>query len=319
VIYERKCPKCNITLTHSNKYYRDYAEKDGTLCRSCSSKRYFAGKSKTTNGLRIWRHCPVCSDKIFYSRYDTLENAEKQKSKCKNCSRFAKGLKRSPRDELFWAKVEVRGPTDCWFWQGPTNSKTGYGQFPWLKPGKGPTNSRVKTFYVHRYMYEFVFGKLKSSDHIHHTCNNKTCTNPTHLIKVSAKEHGIYTSIARGGSVYELLKMGYDPRSDEECLDCGKVMSFKKPHLKLSKLKTGQYCFRCKIIRFREKNKSTDDNARPFSNSKFTYGEADKIRDEYAIMRDNGQKWGAFTKLANKYGVLTGTIHKIIKGETYVR
>ena len=39
-----------------------------------------------------------------------------------------------------------------------------------------------KQSYGHRYMYEKIYGKI-SSEVLRHTCDNKWCINPSHLIE----------------------------------------------------------------------------------------------------------------------------------------
>lgn len=80
-------------------------------------------------------------------------------------------------DKRFWAKVERRGPTDCWPWRGSVK-KNGYGQI-----GGEPEGSilRGKKLYAHRVAYKLARGPIPNGLHVLHRCDNPACANPAHL------------------------------------------------------------------------------------------------------------------------------------------
>lgn len=76
----------------------------------------------------------------------------------------------------FWAKVDRRGPDDCWEWRGSVWN--GYGQF----------RSHGITVRAHRYAYELLVGPIPDET-LDHLCRNRACVNAEHLEPVSAVEN----------------------------------------------------------------------------------------------------------------------------------
>ncbi len=64
-------------------------------------------------------------------------------------------------------------PSGCWEWQGSRNPK-GYGTIGRGARGEGIT-------FVHRALWEIVFGPIPKGLHVLHTCDNPPCANPAHL------------------------------------------------------------------------------------------------------------------------------------------
>lgn len=88
-----------------------------------------------------------------------------------------KGVKRGPyrrKDmaERFWAKVDKRGPDECWPWLAALHK--GYGRIGY--PGKfGGTAD------AHRYSYELANGPIPDGLEVCHRCDVPACVNPAHL------------------------------------------------------------------------------------------------------------------------------------------
>lgn len=80
---------------------------------------------------------------------------------------------------LYYTKVIIGGPDDCWPWTGSTDRK-GYGHF---RVAKGKTNK------AHIFGFLLSGGKLKPGEHVDHKCNNTPCQNPAHLRPLGNKEN----------------------------------------------------------------------------------------------------------------------------------
>lgn len=76
--------------------------------------------------------------------------------------------------ELFWQKVNKRGPNGCWLYTGFLKWD-GYG---WLARY---INGKVRYLTAHRYAWILTRGEPKKGLHVLHKCDNPPCCNPDHL------------------------------------------------------------------------------------------------------------------------------------------
>lgn len=75
------------------------------------------------------------------------------------------------RVAVFWSRVDVREPGDCWLWKGGTFTPNGYGAFRY----DGKTQS------AHRFSAALKYGDLPKGLLVCHHCDVPSCVNPEHL------------------------------------------------------------------------------------------------------------------------------------------
>ena len=88
-------------------------------------------------------------------------------------------MRRSIEDRLM-RKTYINFP-GCWEWMG-LKSKAGYGKM------KGKTNLGDESL-VHRLSYYIHKGDLIKGKVIAHSCDNRNCVNPEHLLQWSQKDN----------------------------------------------------------------------------------------------------------------------------------
>lgn len=79
-------------------------------------------------------------------------------------------------EAAFWAKVDKRGPAECWVWTGAqAGSRVAYGVF----------TDRGRRIGAHRWSHEQYVGPIPDGYEVEHRCHNGLCVNPAHLRAVT--------------------------------------------------------------------------------------------------------------------------------------
>ena len=79
--------------------------------------------------------------------------------------------------ELFWKKVDERGPDECWPWLGAV-TKDGHGRYH-VRSYRGVKKER--TLKAYRIVWEIANGPVPDGKSVCHSCHNPLCCNPKHL------------------------------------------------------------------------------------------------------------------------------------------
>lgn len=112
--------------------------------------------------------------------------------------------------ERFWAKVDVRDPSECWPWVGCISTKSNYGRF-----GAGWVLGGPQTWIAPRVAYVLAIGTIPTGaeiDHVCHTrdkscvtggsCPHRRCVNPAHLEPVTHLENALRREVRRDRTTF---------------------------------------------------------------------------------------------------------------------
>lgn len=127
-------------------------------------------------------------------------------------------------EERFWAKVDRRGPDECWEWRG-ASSPGGYGQI------RGEDGRLLR---APRVVYEALVAPIPDGWQIDHLCRNPPCVNPAHLEAVTPSvnvRRGTSPAASRArqthcfrGHLYDEANTYRNPRGWRSCRICRRAM-----------------------------------------------------------------------------------------------
>jgi hypothetical protein len=91
-------------------------------------------------------------------------------SLCRPCWLMSRAANAETLSSRFWAKVDRRGPDECWPWTGD-KTRAGYGLI----------RLNGRRAYAHRVSWELSEGLIPFGFGVFHRCDNPPCVNPGHL------------------------------------------------------------------------------------------------------------------------------------------
>lgn len=100
-------------------------------------------------------------------------------------------------EQRFWMYTDKRSDDECWTFKKVANS-TGYAGI-W-------DSEEMRKKLAHRYSYELANGKIDGDVYIMHTCDNRLCVNPKHLVVGTPKEN--YDDMIKKGRGVRVFKPG---------------------------------------------------------------------------------------------------------------
>ncbi|WP_375275005.1 HNH endonuclease signature motif containing protein [Methylorubrum thiocyanatum] len=86
----------------------------------------------------------------------------------------------------FWAKVDVRGPDECWLWTAGTD-RAGYGKL----------KAEGRDVGAHRISWEVANGPIPAGRLLRHGCDTPACCNPGHFTPGTHAQN-LVDSVERG-------------------------------------------------------------------------------------------------------------------------
>ena len=96
--------------------------------------------------------------------------------------------------ELFWERVVIGGPGECWEWTG-ARLPSGYGFI--TRNLKIDGRRKGVTIYAHRMSYEIHNGEIPEGLQALHSCDNPSCPNPDHLF-IGTQQDNVDDMMSKG-------------------------------------------------------------------------------------------------------------------------
>jgi hypothetical protein len=138
--------------------------------------------------------------------------------------------------ERFWTRVQKLN--GCWPWTGSLDHY-----------GYGTITIEGKRHKAHRLAFLLIRGTLPDGKELHHTCENKRCCNPNHLVPLTRREHIAVTKYPRSTH----CKNGHPFDADNTyiwrgmrcCRTCNLMYTRLRRKVDLDPIRYPQQCWKC--------------------------------------------------------------------------
>lgn len=109
-----------------------------------------------------------------------------------------RGGKHTPETFLlrFWARVDRKGPDECWPWTGSNNGAEGRGKVHMGYKGDYKLKKRIQA-YAYVVSWQIANGAVPTEMCVCHKCDNPRCVNPAHLF-LAKQVDNIQDMMAKG-------------------------------------------------------------------------------------------------------------------------
>lgn len=169
----RTCASCGLGFERR----RRVSDNQWRARRFCSRRCYWASMS-TPSAAKTCGHCGG----VFARPKERSDAVWARRIYCSRSCAFA--ARRANEEERFWAKVDRRGPDDCWPWIGAAQDDVG---------GRGRFKVNGRRVYAYRLAYEYLVGPLPAGTDLHHGCETPACVNPAHVEPLTTGAHSRLT------------------------------------------------------------------------------------------------------------------------------
>ncbi len=152
---------------------------------------HWTGKIKAGHGRLTWNGRMEQAHRVsYYIAHEPVPASQKILHSCQTpgCVNPEHLYLQPDYPERFWAKVEILGLDDCWYWQAGVDD-CGYGTMRWINDNKMDK--------AHRIAWMLTNGAIPEGLEVCHTCDNPPCCNPRHLF-LGTHVDNIRDMIAKG-------------------------------------------------------------------------------------------------------------------------
>lgn len=136
----------------------------------------------------------------------------------------------TPLKDRWAAKVDFRGPNDCWEWQASISSG-GYGHIGDDYCGRLLT--------AHRVAWQIYHGNIPEKMYVLHSCDNTLCVNPAHLFLGTQTDN-----------MHDMVQKGRHRRGRVNATHCPYGHEYTEQNTLYEKIRNGRSTMRrCKMCR----------------------------------------------------------------------